>query len=598
MKRKNTLFISVLVLLLIPYSIYGERNISRTSAESGYPAVAVNQEGTILVVWPEGGHEAGTLYYSVFKDGNWSSPADTKLTRHLIWFPQLDVDSEGKFHLTYADGRSRLNREIYHAVYDPDEGWSSATMIWDSQENSAWSRISIDNDRVFILWHHENSGKYLGHDIVMQSKMKDEDFWPTAYERISWTADDNSTHPDFEVRDDIVSACYMEGIGDAGPWRIFFKQGRRGAAWNNVQEEQVTGLGYRPSLAVDTEGGVHIVWATKDGNYYYRSKENGQWRGTQVISDRYSPQQFGDLRHRSKVLVATWAQKDASGQSAYYAKKNVGGSWDTPVQITQGSSALYPRVWLDGNGYAHFVWQDHGNIFYEKVAAPPPDPFLQLSTQSLAFVVEGANPDPTTFTVKNIGERVLNYTAGVDQDWLSVTPTSGSLQKEEEDELQVVVDAVEMDEGTYTGHIEISSSEAINSPQSLTVTLEVLAPPIYPPLNFSGLVMENKALFYREYMHKLTWEPNPQNRDITSYRIYEIDGVNTIFLTELPASTLQYTRRHIDKTKEYTYELWAVDEKGRTGDEPATLTLNAATSAVNRDRSSRGTRIIKTHFIN
>ena len=593
MDRKKLLIIGCLLILIIPFHVYGQlRNISNTGAESGYPSIAVNEQGIILVCWPEGGHEAGTLFYSFFKDGVWSNPKNTKLTRYQIWFPQLAVDAAGKFHLGYSDGKSRLNREIYHAVFDPDtEAWSSGTMIFKSEENSAWQRISIDKERIYILWHHENAGKYLGHDIIFQSKMNNVDFWPSAYERLTWTADDNSTHPDFEVRNDRVHAVFMEGVGDSGPWRIFYKESGRGSAWQNIHVEELSGSGYRPALTIDNDGNVYAVWSTKSGSYMAKEKINGIWRGTQVISDKFAPQQFGDIHHRNSVVVATWAQTDALGQSAYYAKKNAGGSWDKPVQIAQGSSGLFPRVWIDGNGYAHFVWQDRGDIFYDKYAVPPPDPFLQVEPQSLGFTIEGQNPDPATLIVRNIGEKVLNYTVAVDSDWMTLTPTSGNLQKDEEEELQLTIDARTVDEGVHTGTIEFTSKEALNSPLMVSVTLDVLAPPIYPPTNFKGDVLENKALFYREHMHKLTWEANSLNRDIEKYRIYEVDGVNNIFLEELPATTFEYTRRHTLKEKTYTYELWAVDNKGRTGNDPATVTMSGSSLNQKTEKNDKSTSI-------
>ena len=593
MERKKLFMIGCFVLLLTPFLMYGQRNISNTSAESGYPAVAVNEEGVILACWPEGGHEAGVLYYAVFKDGVWSAPKNTKLTLYEIWFPQLDVDEAGKFHLAYADGKSRLNREIYHASYDPDtDKWSTGTMIWKSEENSAWQRISIDNERIFILWHHENSDPYLGHDIVFQSKMNGEDYWPTAYERISWTAHDNSTHPDFEVHNDRVYAVYMEGIGDSGPWRIFFKEGARGAAFRNIPVEELAGSGYRPSLTVDDDKNVYVVWSTKAGTYLSREKINGVWSGTKVISDKYSPQQFGDVDSRNNVVVATWAQSDALGQSVYFAKKNAGaGPWEKPVQIAQGAQGLFPRVWIDGNGYAHFVWQDRGDIFYEKFSVPPPEPFLQVEPQSLSFTIEGQNPDPSTIIVRNIGEKVLNFDINVLQDWMTVTPTSGNLKQDEEQELMVTIDARTLDEGTHDGTIEFTSKEAVNSPLHMTVTLDVLAPPIYAPNNFVGEVLENKALFYREYMHKLTWESNPLNRDIEKYRLYEIDGVNNILLEELSASTFEYTRRHVIPGKTYSYELWPVDNKGRTGNEPAKVNLSGSSVLENTEKDNKTSSI-------
>ncbi|MFQ6037004.1 MAG: hypothetical protein ACE5LV_00140 [Candidatus Aminicenantales bacterium] len=589
MKIRREIFTIFLAVLVAAGNSFGVRRIDVGSTSSGAPAVAVNKAGLVLVVWVQDVNKdgnAGTLYYSVFKDGDWSTPKNVGITLNLAWTPQLDIDSKGRFHLAYADGASRLNREIYHAVYDPDTGWSNATMIWNSPENSAWHKIDVNEDIVHIVWYHEHVDPYKGEDIVMQYKGVDEQDWLGLYERISYTAHEKSIHPAFKVRNGRVYVCYMEGVDLKLPWRIFYQEADRGSNWINVPREKLADLGYYPEMDVDEQGDVHIVWSNKTGNFTYRQRVNGNWRAPEIISNKFAPLQFGDIRYKNNLLVATWVQNDALGTSTYYSKKSKKGEWDLPVQIDQGTAAYAPRVWLDDNGYAHFVWEDSRKIYYERISMPIPDPFIQLSTNSLSFTVEGANPEPETFTVKNIGEKGLNYTISTDQDWLSVTPVSGQLDKEEEHEIQVTVDAMELDEGTYTGTIEISSPQAVNSPQQVIVTLEVLAPPIYPPLNFKGEVIENMALFYREYLHKLSWEANPQNRDITHYRLYEIDGVNTILLEEFDASTFEYTRRHINPNKVYNYELWAVDKKGRTGTEPATLTLGSAGGAKTNSQVS------------
>jgi hypothetical protein len=585
MDFQRFLRIFLTVTLFIPVAAYGAVNISKTGARSGYPAVAVNQEGVILAVWPEQGDEAGVLWYNVFKNGQWSGAKNANITRLQAWSPQLDVDSDGYFHIAYADGNSRFNREVYHAVYDSGKNeWSVPEMIFLSEENSAWQKIDIEGERVYIVWHHENADPYLGHDIVMQSKLKGEQYWPSAYERLVWTANDNSTHPAFKVLDDKIYVVYMEGIGDSGPWRLFYKEAKRGSAWAGVPKFEIIGNAYRPELEVDDNGNAHVVYATKSGNFMYRSKINGVWKNNESISSKFSPQQFGDLRYKNHVLVATWVQYDDSGMSAYYAKKVIGSEWEKPVQIHPGSDALYPRVWIDDNGYGHFVWRDHGDIFYEKIAVPPAEPFLQLEPRSLSFVVEGTNPDPESFVVKNVGQKSLNFNVKTQQSWMTVSPQNGSLKQNQEQDILVTIDAADLDEGSHTGTIEISSNQALNSPQTVTVNLEVLAPPIYPPLNFSGELLENKALFYREYMHHLTWEANPQNKKIENYRLYEVDGVNYIFLEEFSSSTFEYTRRHILKDKAYTYELWAVDDKGRTGNQPAVVAMNAALAAQEKDQ--------------
>ena len=99
MNIRKTSLIFILLALFISLNTFGQTNLSKSSSESGYPSVAVNKDGVILAVWPEGSHEAGTLFYCVYKDGVWSSPHNTNITKIQGWSPQLDVDSEGNFHL-------------------------------------------------------------------------------------------------------------------------------------------------------------------------------------------------------------------------------------------------------------------------------------------------------------------------------------------------------------------------------------------------------------------------------------------------------------------------------------------------------------------
>ena len=78
MNRKYSFLMIFFVAILISTVGFAQTNISRTGgASSHFGTIAVNQEGVIMVVWMEGpiyeGHEpeAGTLYYNVFRDGQW-----------------------------------------------------------------------------------------------------------------------------------------------------------------------------------------------------------------------------------------------------------------------------------------------------------------------------------------------------------------------------------------------------------------------------------------------------------------------------------------------------------------------------------------------
>jgi len=116
----------------------------------------------------------------------------------------------------------------------------------------------------------------------------------------------------------------------------------------------------------------------------------------------------------------------------------------------------------------------------------------------------------------------------------------------------------------------------------LTPGQKVQVASISPPLNLRGEKIENKALFYRETLIELTWEPNPLNDDVQEYKVYELDqGQN--MLAELPADQFSYTLRNMNRDKVYRFAVTAVDSRGLES-EPATITINGGAQV---ERSKR-----------
>lgn len=88
---------------------------------------------------------------------------------------------------------------------------------------------------------------------------------------------------------------------------------------------------------------------------------------------------------------------------------------------------------------------------------------------------------------------------------------------------------------------------------------------IYPPLDFSGQKVLNRSLSQAEYIDVLTWQANPDNVDIVKYRIYQVENENKNLLVELNANTFGYWHRRVEKDKQYTYTICAVNNEGTEG---------------------------------
>lgn len=138
--------------------------------------------------------------------------------------------------------------------------------------------------------------------------------------------------------------------------------------------------------------------------------------------------------------------------------------------------------------------------------------------------------------------------------------------------VEVSVDISNLIEGKYVGKLRIESDDAINSPQYFTVDLTILPPPIYAPLNVSGTRTENWSLSYTEYIDVISWQPNPQNKNIEKYRLYKVDGNSQLILADVDASSNEYWYRDITPSS-CTYMIKAINSSGRIGD-PATCIIN------------------------
>ena len=474
MRTKKIFSLCVLLLCVVPFLLQGNQiNLSNTPNQSVWSAIAINAAGEIMVVWSEWGGDG--IWYRIQRDGEWSEKRKAGIVHQQAWSNQLAVDSYGTFHLSYADGHGSLGRDIFYSYYTGDR-WSTAERVYASPHNSAWNRIDVDtNDDIYVQWYHKYYNPDDVSDIVSISKSR-MGSWPSSYENISRSLGEESIHPAFRVRNGNVYSCYMD---EESPRRIFFAE-RINGHWNSPVH---VSPGYYPALEIDSSGNIHIVWSQWDGNFYYKSRESGQWGATEVISDGEAPLYFGDIRCKSNVLVANWVQEDGNKWGVYASAKIPGGQWITPVKIGDTLPLIdeerLVQVAIDNKGCAHFVWHGVGqggetDIFYEKYCISGEDVnFIEVDKLTFNFAAEKpVQPNPQTFRVRNSGERNLSYSVSSDRSWLIVDPVSGT-SSGEWDAIYVSVDISSLQAGVHTGTISVSSSDAYNSPVRMSASVTV-----------------------------------------------------------------------------------------------------------------------------
>jgi uncharacterized protein (TIGR03437 family) len=136
-------------------------------------------------------------------------------------------------------------------------------------------------------------------------------------------------------------------------------------------------------------------------------------------------------------------------------------------------------------------------------SAPPPPPptptlVLSLSTNALSFTtLAGSNPPGQSLQISNSAAGVLSWTISVASisggNWLTLGSTSGQGNAS----VPVTVNSAVLQAGKYTAVLTVRASNAVNSPQNVTVSLTVTAKPTLganpSSLSFSGSLGSSPA---------------------------------------------------------------------------------------------------------
>ncbi|MBW8035063.1 MAG: hypothetical protein FVQ79_05380, partial [Planctomycetes bacterium] len=104
-------------------------------------------------------------------------------------------------------------------------------------------------------------------------------------------------------------------------------------------------------------------------------------------------------------------------------------------------------------------------------------PSLGISQNNYSFTASKQTIDPSsqTLTISNPGGGTLAWTITPDCDWMTITPASGAVTTGTAD-VMLDIDQSKIDYGNHTCQLTVSAPNADNSPQTVTVTLDVLPP--------------------------------------------------------------------------------------------------------------------------
>ncbi len=304
------------------------------------------------------------------------------------WWPSLAVDTLGNIHVAWYDetdyAGAGTDLDIFY------KRWEASTFSWTTTEvvstvsgaASYSPSLAVDTSgNVHLAWHDLTDYAGAGgtdYDIFYIRWDASSSSWTTT-EIVSTESTGSSSTPSLAVDTSGNVHVAWEDFTDyagAGTDRdIFYKRWDvSSSSWTTAEVVSIDSyqLVYRPSLAVDTSGNVHIAWEDKIGTDYdifYRSWNTSS--STWTATERVSTESTSDS-HRLSLAVDTsgnvhiawedWTNYAGAGTDVdiFYKSWNFSSSWTTTeIVSTESTGACYsPSIAADTLGNVHVVWQD------------------------------------------------------------------------------------------------------------------------------------------------------------------------------------------------------------------------------------------------
>ena len=262
---------------------------------SDMPSIAIDNGGNVHVVWNDAtvgpwGTDVEIMYVNYSSSAGWSnatviSDDGTKWNNGNSYQPSIAIDNNGNLHVVWHDwtaGPWGTDEEIMYVNYSSSTGWSNATVISDdganwNNGNSESPSIAMDNGgNVHVVWHDYTDGPWGTDEEIMYANYSSLTGWSNATvisdDGTNWN---NGWSESASIAIDNNGNLHV-GWSDAtaGPWtsgedvEIMYVKYSSLAGWSNatVISDGYGGIywnngdSYYPSIAIDNNGNVHVVW--------------------------------------------------------------------------------------------------------------------------------------------------------------------------------------------------------------------------------------------------------------------------------------------------------------------------------------------------
>jgi len=367
--KKLFLFLFILFTILI-FQISAQTwstptRLTWSSLDAQEPCIITDPAGVTHVFWNYDDPTNKELLYKRSTDGGttWSGIIQLTWNSGNSYAPTAAADPANGIHVVWRDGTPG-NHEIFYKR-SPDSGvtWHAPSRLTWSTGDTTDPAVAADSGTgIHVVYSDYKSGN---RDIYYKRSTDSGSTW-SAITRLCWSFS-NSDKPSIAVDSGGGIHVVWEDYS-AMNYEIYYKRSTDGGTtWSTLTRlTWNTGESQAPVICADSGSGIHVVWYDNTpGNYeifYKRSTDYGaSWSGTNRYTwntgwSNYSVIAAGP----SGGIHILWSDDTPSNIELYYRNSTDGGtSWSGLNRVTWNAGYSFDAsIATDSSGGVHVVWID------------------------------------------------------------------------------------------------------------------------------------------------------------------------------------------------------------------------------------------------
>lgn len=334
------------------------------------PDVAINPNGTGMIVWQQSDGSTNRIYgmpYQTGVAGTYGSKDLVSTTATAAEAPSVAINANGTGVVTWVQSDG-THYETWACIFDQTHGWGTPTQLEASSgEESITPSAAIDDaGNAIVVWQRAanlSTGPYT--------------VWASRFMGNAWAANPTQLHassgdegnPSVAMGPTGAIATWTETLDAGNSYQIHVSRWTAGSdAWTApTRVSPTTEMADMPSVAMDAQGNALLVWQQSFGglSVTHASIAASQftpasgWSGVRRLDSINSNVGIPALAMNAAGSAnIVWQQLDGSVYSIVGLRYAPAGGWGVPtlLESSQAGSAYAPKVCVGANGQAMATW--------------------------------------------------------------------------------------------------------------------------------------------------------------------------------------------------------------------------------------------------